>query len=117
MAKLTRKLKAGTLMESLIAMIIIIVSISVSAIIHTNVLDSDKQYFKLKASQLLNQAALNAKHELNFLDAETQNGDWTITKKVEPYGQTVNLFKLSFRATNSNSSTIVERNELILVEE
>ncbi len=117
MVTLTHKLKAGTLMESLIAMIIIVVCLSISAIIYTNVLDSDKQYLKLKASQLLNQEALAAKSKKDFLDSEFKTGDWTIKKKFEVYEQTQNLLKMSLTAINSNNSTVIERNELILLEE
>lgn len=117
MVTLTIGLKAGTLMESLIAMIIIIVCISISAIIYTNVLDSDKQYLKLKANQILNQEAVAAKSKRDILDTEIKSGDWTIKKKFEVYTQTENLLKLSLTAINNNSNVVVERNELIVLEE
>ena len=117
MVKLTGKLKAGTLIESLIAMIIIIVCMSISAIIYTNVLDSDKQYLKLKAEQLLNQEALTIKSTKDFMDSEIKIGDWLIKRKIENYSQTKNLLKLSLTAINNHRNIIIERDELILVEE
>ena len=104
-------------MESLIAMIVIIICLSISAIIYTNVLDSDKQYLKLKASQLLNQEAITAKSKKEFLDSEILAGDWTIKRKFEVYAQTENLVMMSLTAINSNGVIVVQRNELILANE
>ncbi len=95
MVQLNRKLKASTLMESLIAMVIIVVCMGVSAMIYSNVLDSDKQRIQLKAYMLLNTEAIQTKTEKSFIDSEKLVGDWTIKKTVELYPQTENVYKLS----------------------
>ncbi len=104
-------------MESLIAMIIIIICISISAVIYTNVLESDKQYLKLKGRQLLNHIAINAKSKKEYLDSELKSDDWTITKKLQVYEQSTNLFQLSLTAKKNNSNIVIEHNELIVIEE
>lgn len=104
-------------MESLIAMIITIVCMSIAAIIYTNVLDSDKQFLKLKASQLLDQEAFTIKSTKDFIDSEIKTGDWTIKRNFENYSQTENLLQLSLTAINNISNIAVERDELIIIEE
>lgn len=116
MAKLNHRLKASTLMESLIAMIIIVVSFGVATLIYSNVLDSDKQRLQLKAILVLNQEAIETKTEKTFLDSEKQIGDWTIKKTVEKYPQTEILYAIGLSVIDKNGKIIATRNELIPIE-
>lgn len=116
MAQLNHNLKAATLMESLIAMILIVVCFGVATMIYTNVLDSDKQRLHLKAILILNKKAIETKTKKEFLDSEEQAGDWTIKKIIEHYPETENLYKLTLTALSKSGKTIAIRNELILTE-
>ena len=116
MVKVNQRLKASTLMESLIAMVIMVVCLGVATMIYTNVLSSDKQRNQLKAMFLANEEAGKTKAEKNFLDSEIQAGDWIIKKTVAKYEQTENLYKLSLTVLDRNKKIIVTRNELIPVE-
>lgn len=116
MAQLNHNLKAATLMESLIAMIIIVVCFGVATMIYTNVLDSDKQRLQLKAILILNKTAIESKAKNEFLDSEEQEGDWTINKTVEKYSGTENLYQLTLAVKDRNGKIIAVRNELILME-
>lgn len=110
------QLKASTLVESLIAMIIMVVCLGIGTMIYTNVMDSDKQRNELKAILLVNTEFFKLKTEKIFLDEEKQIGDWTIIRKVEKYDQAENLYKLSVSVIDRNKKVIVLRNELIPVE-
>lgn len=116
MAKLNRKIKAATLIESLIAMVIIVLSLGVGTMIYVNVLNSDKQRLQLKAIGVLNRMAEQAKMEKNYLDAEQQLEGWNIKKTVDKYDQTENLYQLSITAFDTAGHLIAIRNELITVE-
>lgn len=116
MAQLNHNLKAATLMESLIAMIIIVVCFGVATMIYTNVLDSDKQRLQLKAILILNKKAIESKTKKEFLDSEEQAGDWIINKTVEQYSGTENLYQLNLAVKDRNGKIIAIRNELILME-
>lgn len=113
MARLNYKLKATTLIESLIAMSIIIVSLGVATIIYTSVLESDKQSLKLKAQLLLNEEAFKTKQSKTFIDEEILVTPFTIKKIVERYPGTENLYLLSLIATDLKGNLIAKRNELI----
>lgn len=116
MAQLNYKIKAATLMESLIAMVIIVVCLGVGTMIYTNVLNSDKQRLQLKAVGELNRLADKAKTEKNYLDSQEQLNGWNIKKTVNKYDQTENLYQLSIAAFDTTGRLIAIRNELITIE-
>lgn len=116
MVKLNYHLKAATLVESLIAMVIIIVTLGIATMIYSNVLDSDKQRKQLKAMFLLNQEFIKTKAEKTFLDSEEQVNDWNIKKTVERFNETENLYRLSIKAVDQEGRIIAIKNELIIIE-
>lgn len=116
MVKLNSKLKASTLMESLIAMVIMVVCLGVGTMIYTNVLDSDKQRNQLKALLIINEETNKVKAEKTYLDDEKQAGDWTIKRTVEKYEQTDNLYQLTFSVFDRDKKMIAVQHELIPVE-
>ena len=116
MAKLNFQLKAGTLMESIVAMIILVLVFFSATTIYSNVLASDKQRMELKGILILNREAIQTKVEKSFLDAEKQIGELTIKKTVEKYEQTENLYKLALSLVDKSGNIIARRNELISIE-
>jgi Tfp pilus assembly protein PilV len=111
-----KKLKAATLLESLIAMIIIVMCLSIGTMIYSNILSSDKQRIQLKAMFILNSEAQQTKTEKSFLDAEKQVDEWNVKKTVEHYDQTENLYRLSITITDKDGKVVATRNELISTE-
>ena len=116
MVKLNAMLKASTLIESLIAMIIMVVCLAVGTMIYTNVMDSDKQHKQLRAALLLNKEADEVKTEKSYIDSETQVGDWMIKKVIKKYDQTENVYQLSLSVIDQDKKIIAVRNELVVVE-
>lgn len=116
MAQLDHKIKAATLMESLIAMVIIVVCLGVGTMIYSNVLNSDKQLLQLKAIGKLNRMAQQTKIEKNYLDSEQKQNGWNIKKTLNKYDQTENLYQLSISAFDTTGQLIAIRNELITIE-
>ena len=116
MVKLKHRLKASTLMESLIAMVIIVVCFSIAVMIYVSVVDNDKERSKLKAILILNQTAIQIKREKNFLDDEKKYDNWVIKKTVGRYPETENVYSLSLVVKDTTGRTIALRNELISME-
>jgi len=113
MVKLNPWLKASTLIESLIAMIIMVVSLGIGTLIYTNIMNSDKHRKELKAILLVNKDVVEVKAEKKFIDSEKQIGDWIIKTAVEKYDQSESLYKLSVSVIDQNKKVIIVRNELI----
>ena len=116
MGKLNKTLKAATLMESLIAMIIIVVCLGVGTMIYSNVLNSDKQRLKFKAILMLNKEAEQIKTDKGFIDGEKQEGDYVIRRAIKKMPQTENLYMLTLVVLNKEGKVIGTRNELIFTE-
>lgn len=116
MVTLNHRLKATTLIESMIAMVIIVASMGIATLTYLNVMRSDEQRLQLKANQLLNQEAFQLKKDKNFVDEEKQMDGWTIKKTVEKYKETENLYQLTLSITNEKGKEIFKRMELILLE-
>jgi ABC-type lipoprotein release transport system permease subunit len=116
MVKLDQRLKASTLIESLISMVLIVVCFSVAVMIYISVVDNDKQRIKLKATLMLNEQVLQIKKEKNYLDDEKTINNWIIKKTVEHYAETSNVYRLSIVVIDKEGKTIAIRNELISME-
>lgn len=116
MGKLNKKLKAATLIESLIAMIIIVVCLGVGTMIYSNVLNSDKQRLKLKAILMLNEEAQQIKTKKIFLDGEKTIGDYVVKVEIKKFDQSENLHALSLTAINKEGVVMGSHRELIFTE-
>jgi hypothetical protein len=114
MAKLKKKLKASTLIESLIAMLVIMLCFSIAVMIYLNVVRSDKLYQKNTANFILNEIAIQTKKEKKFIDESLKEGQFLIQKNVEKYQDTANLYRLHILAFNTRNEIIGEYNELII---
>lgn len=116
MVKLNYHLKASTLIESLISMVLIVVCFSVAVMIYINVVDNDRQRTRLNAILILNEEALQIKKEKNFLDDEKTINNWILKKTVERYAETSNIYTLSLVIKDKEGKIIATRNELISME-
>ncbi len=115
MARLNQKLMASTLIESLIAMVIILVCMGIGILIYSNVLNSDKQRLELKAILVLNEEVMKVKKEHPIIDQEKKVGEWRIKQTLQLFEQTENVFKLNLVIIDALGTKIFERNELILL--
>lgn len=116
MVRLDPHLKASTLIESLIAMVVLVLCLGIATMIFTNILHSDKDRKELTAAQIADREIIRTKQEKNFLDAEYEVNDLIIKKTVEKYEQTENLFILSLAVLNADRKPVYIHRELILVE-
>ena len=109
-----KKLKGSTLVEALVAMIIVMLALGVFTTVYVNVLKSGDRHRKLQAGLLLDKIALEAKQNRLLLDAEYKTEEFVIQKKVEVYGGAEGLLSLSLKAFDKNEKLMAVRNELIL---
>ena len=110
------KLKAATLIESLMAMIIIMLCLGIATMIYVNIMNADNNSLKLKAQLVLAEQAYQAKSSNTFLDDNTETETLLIEKKIEKYKQQDNLILLYLKAFDKNTKKLLaERKELIVV--
>lgn len=111
------KLKAGTLVESLIAMVIIVVSLGVTTMIYMNVVQSDKQVLQMKGLFMINNEMMRIKLANEYLDSQRTIGDYLINSEIKEYNESENLYQISLTVKDLTGKTIACQNELIIIEE
>lgn len=109
----SKKLKATTLIEVLVAMIIILLSFGTGMMIYNNILNSDNGYEKMKSRLILNEIAIETKKEKTFFDEIKEEETFTIHKSIEQYKDKKNLSLLHLKAFNKQGRLIAEKKELI----
>jgi Tfp pilus assembly protein PilV len=110
------KLKASSTIESLVAMVILVVCFGVATMIYTNVLDSDGHRKKLKALIVLNKVAEQIKTENRFIDADFNMNELTINAIFTKVDHAEDLFKFSLTAFDESASIVAVRNEMIILQ-
>ena len=115
MALLTKKIKGSTLIEVLVAMIIVMVSFGIAMAIFMNISSSGNHAQQLKAQLLLNKAAIRTKAENSFIDEISEGESIIINKTVTSYNGIPGLNLLLLQAFDINGKKIAERKELVIV--
>ncbi len=112
-----RKIQAATLVETLIAMTIIIVCFGIGMMIYLNVLNSDRPWQSLKTYTLLKEIAKVIKVERSYFDDIITMDDYEIHKTIEKHVINDHLIELRLELYDQKGKPLKTRNELIVVYE
>ena len=118
MALLNQKLKAATLVEALMALVIVMICFVIGSMIYVNVINSDNNRQEIKANLILNETALKTKEEKKFIDEKIEigNENLIIQKTVILYKNIENLNLLTLIASDKKGRVIAQRKELIAIQ-
>ena|SRR5688572_27984163 len=114
MALLSYKLKAATLIESLVAMVIMVLFFGIATMVYLNVMNADQHRQKLKVTLLLDDLAHQTKASGSFFDQVLKTEEMQIVQSIIAYNNTENLSVLSIKAFDLKGKLLAERNELIV---
>lgn len=115
MARLkTHKVKGSTLIETLIAVVIILTCFSIAMMFFMKLNQSSFTKQHLKAEQLVKQQLYNSLKTENYIDDNFTEEDFTISQTIEPYKNYPNLFILKVEALNKNNKTLASRKQVII---
>ena len=106
---------ASTLIEVMVAMIIVMISFGIAMVIYINVTRSDNQVQKLRAQLLLNETAIKTKIENSFVDATMEVESISIIKTIDSYEGSSILNLLLLEAFDIDGKKIAERKELVII--
>ena len=117
MAKLSivRKIKGSTLIETLVAMTVILISLVFCGIIFFNVLNSGNNYAKFRAHSLIYEAALKTKTDKRFIDEKIEDDGILIQKTMSSYNGIKDLHLEIFTASDANGKLLDEYKEIIFL--
>jgi hypothetical protein len=107
------KLKGYILLESMIAMIIVMLCFGLSIMIYNNVVTSSRNKLETIARIALENEAIKSKSENHLLDETIQYDEFHIEKKIFPYQTFENLYELNYAAFSSDGFRLAEYHEII----
>ena len=110
-----KKLRASTLIEVLVAMVISVITLCFGTAIFIKVMDVGNQPQRITAKILIDRIALESVKQKRYLDEKSKLGELTIVKSVSPYKESKTLNLLSIKAFNNDETLVAERNELIII--
>ena len=115
MALLNTKLKAATVVELIVAMVITMICFGIGLMILMNVITSDKASHKLNATLTIDRIAAETKKTAHYYDEVMDEDPLTIHKKIKGYETDPALKILEIKAFDNNGNLLGERKELIFI--
>jgi Tfp pilus assembly protein PilV len=110
------KLKAASLLEVVIAMVIISIVFGVGMMTYMNILKSSFSVQQLNATLLLNKIVEETKQEQSFFDETITEENITVYKKASKYQGNDNLVLLELEVLDAENKILANRKQLIRTE-
>ena len=110
-----KRLRASTLIETIVAMTLLLLCFGIFLIIYNSILSSGNNRTKLSAVVILDDVAIKAHQANNWIDESMVVGTLKITKTINSYKECSSLRLFELRAFNSHGDIIATRKEIIKV--
>lgn len=114
-SKLT--VKASTILEVVVSMVIIVVVFGITMMIYSNVMRYSPSAKKLKAELILQETMIKLQQQPGSVVESTIIDDFKIEQKTEPYGGNPALLKILLTAFDQNQQKVAELQKVILAHE
>lgn len=108
-----KKLKASTLVESLVAMVILSIVFAVGLVTYLNTVKSSVTFQMVKARAMLRENAIDAYRNKKLFDEVIEKDGITITKTISNYPASDNLIILELEAENAEKRKLGSWREII----
>lgn len=113
MVKLKHRYKAFSLVESLVGMIIILITFSIGLMIFNEIMISSNNRQKIHADLLIQKTIDDTIEKSEFIDQSIETGTYTIDKKISPYKSEKNLSVLEIKIFNADKKLIAAQKTLV----
>jgi Tfp pilus assembly protein PilV len=110
------KLKGSTLLESVVAMLIISIIIGIAFMIFGNIITNDSAKTKISASILINNYYSESVYYQEFIPADKWVGNYQLSRDVNAYKRIRDLNRLTITVSTKNGIEILKKHFLILDE-
>jgi hypothetical protein len=109
----TLKLKGYALLESMVAMIIVMLCFGFSMMIYNTIVTGTRSKLKVIARIRLENEAISSKAENRLLDETIPGDEFRIEKKLIPLENSESLLQLHYTAITTDGAQLAEYNEII----
>lgn len=107
------KLKGYVLLESMIAMILVMMCFGFSVTIYNTVVTSPGNKLKVLARICLENEAIQSKKEKRFIDEKIAYEEFNVQKQITPFGGSEQTFLLHYSAITPGGILLAEYKEII----
>lgn len=113
-SKLNRRVKASTILEVIVSMIIIVIVFGIAMMIYTNVLRVSLSVKKLRAQALLQETMIKAEQATGNTNQSLTIDDFRIEQEVTQYNNQSNLTTIHLTAYDQNQQKVTELQKVII---
>jgi len=110
------KVRASTLVETIVAMLIITIVFSMAFLIFLNISKNSNNAIKTKAYFLASDILVKTISEKQYFDSDYNFGNVIIKRIVTEYHKNDELFQLNITAFDFKNHKLFEQNKLIIIE-
>jgi hypothetical protein len=110
---LTNKVDASTILEVVIAMVIIILVFGIAMMIYANVLRLSLSAKKIKATAILQEVCLKAEQVKDFSHQSITVDDLRVEQEIKPFNNDTLLNEIHLTAYDANQQKITELQKVI----
>jgi hypothetical protein len=107
------KVSASTILEVIIAMVIIILVFGVAMMIYTNVLRMSLSVKKIQAEAVLQETLFNAEKNNQYTSQAITIGDFRVEEELKSFNGDTTLREIHLTAFDSNQQQITELQKII----
>jgi hypothetical protein len=106
--------RASTIMEVLIAVVLMVTVFGIAMMIFTNVTSNSLSVKKLRAEAILQETLINAEKSANSVSQSFSTDDFNIEQQIKPYNGNPGLTDIHLVAFDHNQQKIAEIEKVIL---
>jgi Tfp pilus assembly protein PilV len=112
--KLKSRVKGSSILEVVIAMVVIVAIFGIALMIFSNVMRSSLTVKKIRAQAIAQQLLLTTEAQRSFTDTAFLSGDLQIERRSGSYTQNTDLAEIRVTALDSNKDTLVSAAKIII---
>ena len=113
----TKQMKAATLVETIVSLIIIMIVFSIGMIIFNRVIFSGNQFQQLQIHLLMKKIAIETKTNNRYFDETFSKDQYIIEKKITKYKNTEFIYHLQLISYSNSNKKVGSYNELIIIDD
>lgn len=110
------KITSSTLVEVIVAMVVLAIAFSVGIMIYFNILTGSGSYRSFETSLILKQIATETINDKSYIDETIEISDLTIQKSIKAYNGSKKIMVLELHAIDQNQKEHGIQKQLILTE-
>ena len=112
---LTLKVKASTMVETIVAMVIILICSSIGLSLFSNLPRDVNDELKIEAEIRMNSLAVETKLKKDFTDTSIESANLRLVRSIQEYGKKTHLKILFIEAYSLSGRKVCEYKELIII--